>query len=172
MARPKSSIPTPFMRKRKNAYQIRWTLEDEEFAFSLGTVPKSEADITLRAVAIALANDAFWSPELLDYPAVKRYLARKAGRDKTESDSKLIEKYAHCSSLRRSAPARQFLALTTVFAIMNSSLRTDGPHAPRSTCAISRVNAFRNFRAFAQCGEQYSATRPGLCSMRIGLPQN
>ena len=95
MARPKSSIPTPFMRKRKNAYQISWTLEDEEFAFSLGTVPKSEADITLRAVAIALANDDFWSPELLDYPAVKRYLARKAGRDKTESDCNLIEKYAH-----------------------------------------------------------------------------
>lgn len=90
MARPKSVIPKPFVRKRGDAYQIRWTFEDEEFAFSLGAVPKNEADITLRAVAIALANDDFWSPDLLDYPAVKRYLARKAGRDKTESDGRRL----------------------------------------------------------------------------------
>ncbi len=76
MARPKNSVPVPFLRHRKNAWQIRWTYDGEEYAMSIGAATKEEAKIICATAAIALAEKDEWPPDLITMPAVKRYIAK------------------------------------------------------------------------------------------------
>ncbi|MCC8166020.1 MAG: tyrosine-type recombinase/integrase [Planctomycetes bacterium] len=55
---------------------------------------REEAKTTRAAIAVALAEKDEWPTELMELPAVKRYLAVKAGNDAHDDDKKLIEQYA------------------------------------------------------------------------------
>jgi integrase len=60
---------------------------------SIGITSRDDAEITRAAVALALADKADWPFELIAMPAVKRFLAVKAGNDANTDDSNLIDGY-------------------------------------------------------------------------------
>ncbi|MCC8165594.1 MAG: hypothetical protein LIQ31_05465, partial [Planctomycetes bacterium] len=94
MARYKNTYPQPFLRQRRSSWQIRWQYENDEYVMSIGKMTREEAKTTCAAVAVALAERDEWPTDLVAAPAVKRYLAVKAGNDVHDDDKKLIEQYA------------------------------------------------------------------------------
>ena len=103
MARPARKYPTPKIQLRGKAYRIRGYAFEKWFEFSLGNVQKDEAQRICFMLGAAFANKEGYPEEVINEPAVKRYIALTNGIAENSDDSGLIAAYiahmnAKCSS--------------------------------------------------------------------------
>ncbi len=158
MGRPKNTFPTPHLRKRKEAWKIRWILDKEEFSISLGNVPKDYAKATCAAITVALAGKDEWPVELAAEPAIKRYLAKITGNNPQADDRALIEQYyKHMTINSKSSWPRTVKAHLNAAANFTGNLMTATPPIFLDFLnAITEANstATRN-RAFASLSGFY-----------------
>ncbi len=99
MARKPNPFPTPSLRTRNTAYQIRWFFQKKRYEVAIGGVTPDEAKKLLAATAAALAERNDWPAEIINEPAVKRYIAEKNALNPSTDGKELILKYvAHMRS--------------------------------------------------------------------------
>ncbi len=95
MARIPRKYPKPNIRKRGECFEIRWFWKGKSYEIRLGNIPKNEAEIIRDATAVALAGSDDFPEQIRAEPALKRYLALRAGITEDTSDEILVSNYTN-----------------------------------------------------------------------------